>query len=80
MKGFLSFVIAVIAYLILGLIAWNIVCSIVDIQTKTLLELADYRVMTYSCITLILSFILLGGDCIDGSLIVLGINLGIAIV
>ena len=58
MKGFLSFIIAVILYIVLGLIAWNIVCSKIDIPSKTLEELADYRLYTYSGITLVLTFLI----------------------
>ena len=86
MKGFLSFIIAIVIYIVLGLIAWNIVCSIIDIPSKTLEELADYRLFTYSGITLALTFII---PVFDGSsipddsylpiFIILGINLGIAI-
>lgn len=86
MKGFLSFIIAVILYIVLGLIAWNIVCSIIDIPSKTLEELADYRLYTYSGITLVLTFlipIINGSSISDESetsiFITLGINLGIAI-
>lgn len=86
MKGFLSFVIAVILYLVLGLIAWNIVCSIIDIPSKTIEQLADYRLFTYSGITLALTFLIPifeGSSISDDSyipiFIILGINLGIAI-
>lgn len=86
MKGFLSFIIAIVIYIVLGLIAWNIVCSIIDIPSKTLEELADYRLFTYSGITLALTFIIPvfdGSSISDDSylpiFIILGINLGIAI-
>jgi hypothetical protein len=48
-----------------GLIAWNIVCSMVDVPSMTLLELADYRIYTYSGLTLaimLISFMFQGGD------------------
>ena len=64
MKGFLSFVIAVILYLVLGLIAWNIVCSIIDIPSKTIEQLADYRLFTYSGVTLAVTFLI---PIFDGS-------------
>lgn len=86
MKGFLSFIIAIVIYIVLGLIAWNIVCSIIDIPSKTLEELADYRLFTYSGITLALTFVIPvfdGSSISDDSylpiFIILGINLGIAI-
>ena len=86
MKGFLSFIIAVVLYLVLGLIAWNIVCSIIDFPSKTIEELADYRLFTYSGITLALTFLIpiFDGGSIDLDdsyipIIILGINLGVAI-
>lgn len=86
MKGFLSFVIALLLYLVLGLIAWNIVCSIIDIPSKTIEQLADYRLFTYSGVTLAVTFLI---PIFDGSsfsedsffpiFIILGINLGVVI-
>ena len=58
MKKFLSLVIAAAVYVILGLISWNIVCSIIDLPSKTLIELADYRLWTYSGITFALIYLL----------------------
>ena len=58
MKKFLSLVIATTVYVILGLISWNIVCSIIDLPSKTLIELADYRLWTYSGITFVLIYLL----------------------
>ena len=55
MKGFLCFIVAAVGYLILGLIAWNIVCSNLEICSKTLIELADYKLYTYSALTVIVS-------------------------
>ena len=69
MKKFLSLVIAAAVYVILGLISWNIVCSIIDLPSKTLIELADYRLWTYSGITFaliyLLQYILEGKDPFD---------------
>ena len=69
MKKFLSLVIATAVYVILGLISWNIVCSIIDLPSKTLIELADYRLWTYSGITFaliyLLQYILEGRDPFD---------------
>ncbi|MBQ5388312.1 MAG: hypothetical protein IIU55_04465 [Paludibacteraceae bacterium] len=69
MKKFLSLVIAAAVYVILGLISWNIVCSIIDLPSKTLIELADYRLWTYSGITFaliyLLQYILEGRDPFD---------------
>ena len=58
MKKFLSLVIATAVYVILGLISWNIVCSIIDLPSKTLIELEDYRLWTYSGITFVLIYLL----------------------
>lgn len=55
MKGFVCFIVAAVGYLILGLIAWNIVCSNLDISSKTLIELADYKLYTYSALTIVVS-------------------------
>jgi hypothetical protein len=65
MKGLISFIIAVILYIVLGLIAWNIVCSIIDYPSMTLIELSDYRIYTYSAIPMVIWFIIficIGGD------------------
>ena len=48
MKTFFSIVFAIIAYLVLGLIAWNIVCSNMDVLSKTIEELADTKLYTYT--------------------------------
>lgn len=55
MKGFICFIVATIGYLVLGLIAWNIVCSNMEIGSKTLIELADYKLYTYSALTVVVS-------------------------
>ena len=84
MKAFVSFVIAAILYIVVGLIAWNIVCSIIDYPSMTLIELADYRIYTYSAIPMIICFIaflFIGGD--EGALefvgFLLALNAGVAI-
>ena len=51
MKTFFSIVFAIIAYLVLGLIAWNIVCSNMDVLSKTIEELADTKLYTYTGVT-----------------------------
>ena len=51
MKTFLSIVFAIVAYIVLGLIAWNIVCSNMDVLSKTIEELADNRLYTYKGVT-----------------------------
>ena len=51
MKTFLSIVFAIVAYIVLGLIAWNIVCSNLDVLSKTIEELADNRLYTYTGVT-----------------------------
>ena len=55
MKGFLCFIVAAVGYLILGLIAWNFFCSNLEIGSKTLIELADYKLYTYSALTVVVS-------------------------
>ena len=51
MKTFFSIVFGIIAYLVLGLIAWNIVCSNMDVLSKTTEELADTKLYTYTGVT-----------------------------
>lgn len=55
MKGFVCFIVAAVGYLFLGLIARNIVCSNMEIGSKTLIELADYKLYTYSALTIVVS-------------------------
>ena len=55
MKGFVSFIAAAAIYFIAGIICWNIVCSVMDIGKLTLVQLADYRLLTYSALTLCVS-------------------------
>ncbi len=57
MKGFLCFIGALTGYLVLGLVLWNIVCSIVDIGNVTIDKVADYKLYTYSGLTLLVVFI-----------------------
>lgn len=86
MKTFISIIIAIAAYIIFGLIAWNIVCSNIDILSKTMVELADYKLYSYSAVTAILLCGLphLSSSKIENEyyitvLIMIGVNLGIAI-
>lgn len=51
MKTFFCFIFSIVAYLVLGLIAWNIVCSNMDVLSKTIEELADNRLYTYTGVT-----------------------------
>ncbi len=55
MKGFVSFIAAAAIYFIAGIICWNIVCSVMDIGKLTLVQLADYRLLTYSALTVAVS-------------------------
>ena len=55
MKGFVSFIAAATIYFIAGIICWNIVCSVMDIGKLTLVQLADYRLLTYSALTVAVS-------------------------
>ena len=52
-KSIVCLIIAAAIYFIVGLIAWNIVCSWVDISSCTLVEISNYRIYTYSGIALI---------------------------
>lgn len=52
MKTFFCFIISIVAYLVLGLIAWNIVCSNMDVLSKTIEELAANRLYTYTGVTI----------------------------
>ena len=51
MKGFVSFIAAAAIYFLAGIICWNIVCSVMDIGKLTIIQLADYRLTTYSVLT-----------------------------
>ena len=84
MKGFISLIIAIILYVVLGLVAWNIVWSIIDYPSMTRVELADYRIYTYSGIPMVImliSYLCIGGD--ESALwfveFLLALNAGIAI-
>ena len=86
MRVFLSFIIAVAIYFVIGLIAWNIVCSNFDIDSMTITSLSDYQLSCYAVVTFILTCIIphFSKEKIDESyylfpLIVVGVNLGIAI-
>lgn len=57
MKGFLSFIGALIGYLVLGLVTWNIVCSVVDIGSVPIVKVADYKLYAYSGLTMLAVFI-----------------------
>ena len=52
-KSIVCLIIAAAIYFIVGLIAWNIVRSWVDISSCTLVEISNYRIYTYSGIALI---------------------------
>lgn len=52
-KSIVCLITAAAIYFIVGLIAWNIVCSWVDISSCTLVEISNYRIYTYSGIALI---------------------------
>ena len=52
-KSIVCLIIAAAIYFIVGLIAWNIVCSWVNISSCTLVEISNYRIYTYSGIALI---------------------------
>lgn len=63
LKYIVCLIIAAIIYFIVGLIAWNIVCSWVDMSSCTLVEISNYRIYTYSgiaCISAIIAEIRVG--------------------
>ena len=63
---------AIISYLIIGIIAWNLVCSfLIDIPSTSIIELANYRICTYSVVTFALICLFSpksATDLIEGSL------------
>lgn len=89
MKGFVCFIACAAIYLIMGIIAWNIVCSIIDIGPRTLIELSDYRLYIYTAIAGLVSLVIIHvfSKSTSGEqegmttfvLIALGINVGIAL-
>lgn len=72
-KSIVCLTIAVVIYFIVGLIAWNIVCTWVDISSCTLVEISNYKIYTYSGIALISAFIaqIKSENDIDGTSIIL---------
>lgn len=50
---------AALVWFIGGLIAWNIVCSFVDAENTPILMLANYRIATYSGISILSSYCVL---------------------
>lgn len=62
MKGikFIGCLIATaIIYVIVGLIAWNIICSLIDVENISIVLLADYRIATYSGVSIIATWLAL---------------------
>lgn len=84
MKGLISFISACAIYLLGGLIVWNIVCSIIDVPSQTIIGLSNYRIFTYSGLTaaiMLITFLIHGGE--DGALhfilFIIAVNAGIAV-
>lgn len=85
MKAILSLIISAAIYLGIGLIAWNIVYSLIDLSSVTLVALSNYRLCTYSAVTLLFFYILpflIGTNTSDdvegyyiGVTMIIGINL-----
>lgn len=85
MKAILSFIISIAIYLGIGLIAWNIVYSLIDLNSVTVVALSNYRLCTYSAVTLLCFYILpflIGTNTNDdvegyyiGVTMIIGINL-----
>lgn len=53
MKWIISFLVSIFVYLGLGLVAWNVVSSFQDIDSMTLVGIANGRLFTYSALTYI---------------------------
>lgn len=86
MKTFFCFIFSIVAYLVLGLITWNIVCSNMDVLSKTIEELAANRLYTYTGVTIgIIGLILIfrnlskTDEMLFACAIVLTINFAIAL-
>lgn len=85
-KSIVCLIIAVIIYFIVGLIAWNIVCSWVDISSCTLAEIGKYKIYTYSGITMVSAYIsafiaeIKYGKDMDGACTILILNGFIALI
>ena len=75
-KSIVCLIIAVIIYFIVVLIAWNIVCSWVNISSCTLVEISNYRIYTYSGIAFISAIIaeIKNGRDMDGACTILFIT------
>lgn len=54
MKTVLSFIVAAVSYVALGVITWNIVCKNIEWQNYTIYDLALLRLTTYSVVTAII--------------------------
>lgn len=50
---------AAIIYFIVGIIAWNIIYSLIDVENISIVLLADYRIATYSGISIIATWLAL---------------------
>ena len=85
-KSIVCLIIVVIIYFIVGLIAWNIVCSWVDISSRTLAEIGKYKIYTYSGITMVSAYIsafiaeIKYGKDMDGACTILILNGFIALI
>ena len=54
MKVVLSLIVAVVSYVALGVVTWNIVCKNIEWQSYTIYDLALLRLTTYSAVTAII--------------------------
>ena len=85
MKGLISFVVAVAIYFFIGIVAWNIVYSFLDINSMTILAISNYQLCTYSAFTFIIVSVILvtkvGLDHVDdGTFMILGIIIGLNLI
>ena len=58
MKAFLLLVLSAVIYFVVGLIAWNIVFSFLEVGKMTIVELSDKRLLTYSAVSGIISYLI----------------------
>lgn len=84
MKGLISFILATVIYFLIGIVAWNIVCSFLDINSMTIIAINNYQLCTYSAFTFIIAYIISiiiaitkEGNFENGFFLILSIILGI---
>ena len=66
MKVVLSLIVAVVSYVALGVVTWNIVCKNIEWQSYTIYDLALLRLTTYSAVTAIIICLGMLFECSSG--------------